>query len=126
MHVSAVVAAVALEYFPPSHAEQGAEPGVSLYLPATQLTQGAPLGPVNPLMQEQSLGASLPCSEFDMAGQGAHSAAIEKEPGVPHHANVVRAMILPEGHQRLGSWEGWAYHRRCTQRVTGFRSRARA
>jgi hypothetical protein len=43
MHVSAEVAAIALEYFPPSHAEQKAEPGATLYLPATQLTQGAPL-----------------------------------------------------------------------------------
>ena len=46
MHIEAVVAAVVLEYLPPSQSEQGCEPGAPLNLPATQLSQGIPARPV--------------------------------------------------------------------------------
>jgi hypothetical protein len=75
MHVSAEVAAVALEYFPPSQSEQDAEPDAPLYLPALQLTQGTPSLPVKPLLHVQLLGSLLPEGEVDPNGQAVHCTA---------------------------------------------------
>ena len=67
-----------VEYVSLPQVSQIAEPGELLYVPAVQLVQGPPSGPLDPLLHVQSLRASLPwLHEFpthvdDRAGQPKH------------------------------------------------------
>jgi hypothetical protein len=52
-HVDSAVAAIPLEYFPPSQRLHGAEPATALNLPATQDEHVCPSGPEEPALQMQ-------------------------------------------------------------------------
>ena len=52
-----VVAPEIVEYVLPTQRAQGAEPGELLYVPAVQLVQDPPFGPLDPLLHVHSLRA---------------------------------------------------------------------
>ena len=68
-HVPDVVAPEVVEYFPLAQTAQEAEPGELLYVPAVQIVQDPPSGPLYPLLHVQSLRASLPDDDDDREGQ---------------------------------------------------------
>jgi len=71
-HVSAVDALTASEYFPGSQSLHAIDPGVVLYLPATQATQ-LTFTPDQPALQTQDVMLSLSVSEYEFAGHERHS-----------------------------------------------------
>ena len=56
-HVLDVVAPEVVEYVPPTQRAQEAEPGEILYVPAVQIIQDLPSGPLDPLLHVHSLRA---------------------------------------------------------------------
>ena len=75
-HVLDVVAPEIVEYVPPAQRAQEAEPGEILYVPAVQIVQDPPSGPLDPLLHVQSLRASLPDGDDDWEGQLKHMLAV--------------------------------------------------
>jgi hypothetical protein len=52
-------------------------PAGVLYLPATQRAQFPPLGPDEPMLQEQETKAELPVVVLEFVGQGRHIDIVE-------------------------------------------------
>ena len=68
------VAPEVVEYVPLGQCVQDASPVDPLYVPATQLSQAPPLGPVAPALQIQASSASLDAGESELAGHSVQSA----------------------------------------------------
>ena len=65
----------AVEYVPFGHTVQFAAPDDALYLPASQLVQSPPLGPIVPGSHSQSEMDELPAGDDDDAGQSEQAPA---------------------------------------------------
>ena len=68
-HVAVVVAPVAAEYLPAPQSRHAAEPVLILYLPAPHAMHAPPSGPEKPATHTQSVAASLPVVDCELAGQ---------------------------------------------------------
>ena len=68
-HVSATEAPVAAEYLPAPQSMHAAEPAVVLYFPAAHAPHAPPSGPEKPATHTQSVAASLPVVDCELAGQ---------------------------------------------------------
>jgi hypothetical protein len=66
--VAASVAPVLVEYVPAPQSVHAALPVLNMYLPATQVEQTPPFGPVNPALQVQSPAAELALYEMELDG----------------------------------------------------------
>ena len=60
--------ALAVEYLPGTQTEQGRDPVLFLYVPAAQLMQVPPSGPVKPWSHTQSCTSSLAAAELEFLG----------------------------------------------------------
>lgn len=89
LHVAADVAPLAVEYLPPEHSEQAAEPSTCLYVPAKQALHSPPFGPQYPALQMQSLTLLLPTGDEVCAG---HDLQVASE------ISPVPAEYLPREH----------------------------
>ena len=68
-HDDSVVAPSVFEYFPEPQLSHALAPALALNLPASQLVQSPPLGPVVPGSHSQSERDELPAGDDDDAGQ---------------------------------------------------------
>jgi hypothetical protein len=68
-HALAAVAPVAVEYLPASQSRHAAEPVSILYFPAPHAVHAPPSGPEKPATHTQSVAASLPVVDCELAGQ---------------------------------------------------------
>ena len=68
-HVSATEAPVAAEYLPAPQSRHAAEPVPILYFPAPHAVHAPPSGPEKPATHTQSVAASLPVVDCELAGQ---------------------------------------------------------
>lgn len=64
--------ALAVEYLPGTQTEQGRDPVLFLYVPAAQLMQVPPSGPVKPWSHTQSCTSSLAAAELEFTGHRLH------------------------------------------------------
>lgn len=102
-HVPATVAATVDEYVPDEQSEHKADPGMSLYFPATHPEHSAPSAPVYPTSQVHEI---LDDNEYELAGQVTHAAAAVAptvDEYVPdeqseHTADPVTSLYFPATH----------------------------
>jgi hypothetical protein len=76
------------------HSVHECDPLVSLYLPAEQLTQSPPFGPVKPASHTQSVSARLPAGETVAVGHDVQSTA------------PLEGLKVPAGHRKHGPPSG--------------------
>ena len=65
--------ALAVEYLPGTQTAQGRDPVLFLYVPAAQLMQVPPSGPVKPWSHTQSCTSSLAAAELEFTGHRLHT-----------------------------------------------------
>ena len=68
-HVASTEAPVAAEYLPAPQSRHAAEPVPILYFPAPHAVHAPPSGPEKPATHTQSVAASLPVVDCELAGQ---------------------------------------------------------
>ena len=92
--VSADVAPIPDDADPAEHSVHECDPLVSLYLPAEQLAQSPPFGPVKPASHTQSVSARLPAGETVAVGHDVQSTA------------PLEGLKVPAGHWKHGPPSG--------------------
>ena len=73
LHALEDVAPSASEYWPCKQLVHASEPDEVLYVPAWQITQIRPLGPVDPALHAQSVRLSLALGASELAGHTVHT-----------------------------------------------------
>jgi hypothetical protein len=112
-HAPAEVAATCEEYVPAMHVLHADAPSESLYLPAGQLEQVPPFGPVKPCLQRQACTDTLPDTALESLGQAVQAvravlpveAAYVSTGQSVHKLSPMLSLYLPATHSKQSPFE---------------------